>query len=410
MKNLYFNNAFSKQPLTEVVEKMSPFLHQEYENPLTESEGAEAARKALAEARKSVATLLEARPEEIYFVSSGTEANNWALKGAGYAYQRTRNHLVISEIEHFSVYQTAQFLQRQGFEVTFVPVSPEGFVDPAEISKSIRPTTFLVSVQAASDEVGVIQNIAAIASLKQRFDDVLFHTDAVQYCCYEEISMKRMQLDLVSVSSNALYGPAGAGALYIRSGTRMVPLLHGGMQEEGMRPGLQSIALIAGFGEAARIVQERKKEWKEQLGVLQQRCFESLDSRMVPVTGSRNCRLIDNIHVLADVDGEALLTLLQTEGIRASSGSTCDQYAQKESHVLKALGIGTALARGSLLFTLSKDHDTDSIQTLIGILWKDGGTPEKGEAFYFFVTADFRALPARNFGTSFAGILIGFLV
>jgi len=365
MKNLYFNNAFSKQPLPEVIERMIPFLGEQYENPLTESDQADRVRMEILQARESVAALLHARPEEIYFVSSGTEANNWALKGAAYAHQKTKNHLVVSAIEHFSVYQTAQFLERQGFEVTYVPVTREGFVDPDAVARAIRPSTVFVSVQGASDEIGVIQNLDGIASLKRKFQDVLFHSDAIQYLCYEELPLQRIPLDLVSISSNALYGPSGIAALYIRTGTRIFPLLHGGMQEEGLRPGFQSTALIAGFGHAARINQERKGVWKQRLASLQEKCFEVMDFWHVPVTGSRSCRLVDNIHVLADVDGEALLTLLLGEGIQASSGSTCYQYAQKESHVLKAMGMNPEQVRGSLLFTLSKDHDQESNQALL---------------------------------------------
>lgn len=370
MNNLYFNNAFSKKPLPEVVERMIPFLGEQFENPLTESEQAERVRKEVEQARELVATLLQARAEEIYFVSSGTEANNWALKGTAYAHQKSKNHLVISAIEHFSVYQTAQFLQRQGFEVTYVPVTREGFADPDAVAEAISPATVLVSIQAASDEIGVIQNVDAVASLKTEFPDILFHSDAIQYLCYEELPLRRIPLDLVSISSNALYGPSGVAALYVRSGTRIIPLFHGGMQEEGLRPGLQSTALIAGFGEAARINQERKGAWKQQLAGLQEKCFETMDLLNVPVTGSRSCRLVDNIHVLADVDGEALLTLLLSEGIQASSGSTCYQYAQKESHVLKALGMSPEQVKGSLLFTLSKDQSLENIQALLDCFGK----------------------------------------
>jgi len=362
--NLYFNNAFSKQPLEEVVERMLPFLRDEFENPLTESDAAERVRQELESARSFVASLLRASPGEIYFVSSGTEANNWALKGAAYL-NKKKKHIVISGIEHFSIYQTAQFLQRQDVEVTFVPPSPEGFIDPERVKQAILPSTLLVSIQAASDEVGVIQDIDRIASLKSQFDDVLFHTDAIQYLCYEDLPVDRIPMDLVSLSSNALYGPAGVAALYVRAGSRIVPMLHGGMQEGGMRPGLQSSALIAGFGEAARLNAEKKSEWKQRLAALQERCFQMLDSWNIPVTGSRTCRLVDNVHVISDVDGEALLTLLATEWISTSSGSTCYQYSQKESHVLKALGMDPARARGSLLFTLSKDHDRECIDALL---------------------------------------------
>ena len=365
MKNLYFNNAFSKQPLPEVIERMLPFLRDHFENSLTESDQAERIRQEVQEARESVALLLQAHPKEIYFVSSGTEANNWALKGAAYAHQKSKDHLIISSIEHFSVYQTAQFLERQGFEVTYLPVTREGFVDPDQIAAAIRRSTGLVSIQGASDEIGVIQNLDAIAALKQQFDDVLFHSDAIQYLCYEDLPLQRIPLDLVSISSNALYGPAGIAALYIRSNTRIFPLFHGGMQEEGLRPGLQSTALIAGFGQAARMNREQKGTWKQQLARLQEKCFEAMDFWDVPVTGSRSCRVVDNIHTLTDVDGEALLTLLLSEGIQASSGSTCFQYAQKESHVLKALGMNPEQVKGSLLFTLSKDHNQESTEALL---------------------------------------------
>jgi cysteine desulfurase len=344
---------------------MDPFLREKFENPLTESDQADHVRQEIQQARESVAVLLQAQPEEIYFVSSGTEANNWALKGIAYAHQKTKKHLIISSIEHFSVYQTAQFLARQGFEVTYVPVTREGFVDPDEVAAAIRPSTVLVSIQAASDEIGVIQNLDAIASLKHEYDTVLFHSDAIQFLCYEELPLQRIPLDLVSISSNALYGPSGIAALYIRNGTRILPLFHGGMQEDGLRPGLQSTALIAGFGEAARINQKRKGKWKQRLAELQEKCFEAMDSFHIPVTGSRNCRVVDNLHVLADVDGEAFLTLLLSEGIQASSGSTCYQYAQKESHVLKALGMTPEQVKGSLLFTLGKEHDKESNKTLL---------------------------------------------
>ena len=370
MINLYFNNAFSKQPVLEAIETMLPYFREEYENPLTESEGGERAARVLEQSRQSVASLIHAQPEDIYFVSSGTEANNWALKGAAFAHQKKKNHIVISQIEHFSVFQTAQYLERQGFEVTAIPVSPEGFVDEHEIANSVRPSTMIVSIQAASDEIGVIQNIAAIASLKKRFDSVLFHTDAIQYLCYEELSVAQVPFDLVSISSNALYGPPGIAALFVRSGTRIVPLIHGGMQEGGKRPGLQSIALAAGFGEAAKVCRQSKKAWKHHIAQLQEQCFQQFDGWNLKVTGSRACRLVDNLHVIADVDGEALLTLLSMEGISASSGSTCYQFAQKESHVLSALNISREEAQGSILFTLSKDHDREGIGLFLERLGK----------------------------------------
>ena len=362
MSSLYFNNAFAKKPLAEALEAMRPFWGEQFENPLTESDGAQAARDVLQESRRRVASLLFAEPPEIYFTSSGTEANNWALKGA--CWSRKRNHLVISAIEHFSVYQTAEYLRRQGCGLTIVPVNQAGVLDVGRLAEAIRPSTALVSVQAASDEIGVIQNFPAIAALKHQFPDVLFHTDAIQFLCYENLDLRTIPFDLVSLSSNAIYGPPGIAALYIRKNTRLAPLLHGGMQEEGLRPGLQSIALTAGFGRAAEINLQRKERWKANLLPLQQKLFEKFTGLGVEIAGSQLSRLADNVQGIFDVDGEALLTLLLEKGIRASSGSTCYQYAQKQSHVLEALGISRDKARGAVLFTLGIEQTADDIQLL----------------------------------------------
>ncbi len=221
-----------------------------------------------------------------------------------------------------------------------------------------------MSVQAASDEIGVVQNFPAIAALKKQFPDVLFHTDAIQFVCYENLDLRTTPFDLVSLSSNAIYGPPGIAALYIRTNTRLAPLLHGGMQEEGLRPGLQSIALAVGFGKAAEINLQLKEVWKANLLRLQQSLFDKMTVLGVDVTGSQASRLADNVHLVFDVDGEALLTLLLEKGIRASSGSTCYQYAQKESHVLKALGISPDKARGAVLFTLGAEQLAEDIQIL----------------------------------------------
>lgn len=366
--SLYFNNAFSKRPLQDVIQSMLPFLNDEYENPLTESEGAERARAALDLARTEIANLIQAKSSEIFFVSSGTEANNWALKGLAQAWAGKKDHIVISAVEHFSVYQTAQFLKRHGCKVTIVPVDNEGIVNADDVANAILPSTFAVSIQSASDEVGVIQNIQALSNLKQRFPGVIFHTDAIQFLCYEDFNVQLMPFDLVSISSNAIYGPSGVAALFVRDGTRIIPLIHGGMQEGGMRPGSQSIANIVGFGKAAGINKTSKQKWKQQLSGLQNQFFRCFDELEVPISGSRKSRLCDNVHVSVDVDGEALLSLLLAEGVRASTGSTCYEYAQKESHVLKAMGIDADAARGAILFTAGIDVSAKDVDQVCGIL------------------------------------------
>jgi cysteine desulfurase len=365
---LYFNNSFGKQPLPEVARAMLPFLRDHYHNPLTDTEDAEAVRSAEEKARKHAAALLNARADELFFVSSGTEANNWALKGIASTGAGGKKHLVISAIEHFSTYQTAEYLSRNGFELCIVPVDRAGRIDPEDVARSIRPETFLVSVLAGSDEIGVTQDLPALSVLKHRFPEVIFHTDAVQYLCYETLDVQALPFDLVSLSSNALFGPAGIAALYIRNGTRIVPLLHGGMQEGGRRPGLQSAALIAGFGAAAEANLREKGRWKRDVQKLQSRLVAALAELQAPVTGSTDHRLVDNVHAVVDVDGEALLTLLLSEGICAGTGSTCYRYARKESHVLRAIGMDRQAARGAVLFTLGIDHTEEDIHVLAGNL------------------------------------------
>jgi cysteine desulfurase len=366
--SLYFNNAFSKRPLDEVVHTMSPFMAHQFENPLTESEGSERVRDALQIARAQVAGLINAMPEEIYFVSSGTEANNWALKGLAHAWSGKKDHIIISAVEHFSIYQTAQFLNRHGIKTSIVPVDRDGRVDPESIAKEIQAQTFLVSMQCASDEIGVIQEHQEVAKLKSQFPDVIFHTDAIQFLCYEELDVKRQAFDLVSISSNALYGPPGVAALFIKEGTRIVPLIHGGMQEDGLRAGLQPIANIVGFGKAAAIAKYSHASWKVQLSGIQKSMFQKIKELEIPITGSVKYRTVDNIHFLADVDGEALLSLLLEDGISASTGSTCYQFAQKESHVLKALGITNDQARGAILFTTGIDVTESDVNLAIASL------------------------------------------
>jgi cysteine desulfurase len=369
--SLYFNNAFSKRPLPEVLQAMHPFIFEQFENPLTESEGGDAVRQAIEDSRQNIANLVSANPNEIYFVSSGTEANNWALKGLAYAWAGKKDHLVISAVEHFSIYQTSQFLNRHGTKISIIPVNGQGRVDPEMVAKAIQPSTFAVSIQCASDEIGVIQDHYAISKLKADFPDVVFHTDAIQLVCYEELNLQKEAFDLVSISSNAIYGPTGAAALYIREGTRIVPLIHGGMQEDGLRAGLQSVASITGFGKAAEINKNLKSHWKHRLSEMQTLMFEKLESEYISVTGSRNDRTVDNIHVIADVDGEALLSLLLEDGISASTGSTCYQYAQKESHVLKAIGINSDRARGAILFTTGIDIHPKHMNTAAESLAKN---------------------------------------
>jgi len=358
-----------------VVEEMLPYLSESYGNPSSLHSAGDPARDALALARQRVAALIGAAPAEIVFTSGATESNNMALKGAARRLADKGKHIISTVVEHRSVVTPLKALERDGYEVTNLPVDSEGFVDPTAVADAIRPDTILVSVMTAIGEVGTIQPAAEIASIA-RDRGVLFHTDAVAAEAWIPIDVTTLPFDLVTLSSNDIYGPKGVGALYIRKGTRIEALIHGGGQERGLRSGTENTPGAVGFGKAAELMSAEMESDVARVRPLRDRLIDGMLT--IPDTtlnGPRDRRLPNNANVrFAYIEGESLLLSLDMEGIRASSGSACSTKTLEPSYVQIAMGIKHEEAHGSLQFTLGRwttEKDVDrALDVLPGIVEK----------------------------------------
>ena len=370
MKKAYLDNAATTPILPEVLEAMLPYLREAYGNPQSLHEWGDEAREAIEEARRQVAALIGARSEEIIFTGSGSEANNFAIKGLAQAQQPKGKHVVISAIEHFSVLHSAKTLEKWGFEVTVVPVDGYGLVDPEVVARSLREDTILVSVMHANGEVGTIEPIANIAEVVKR-TGALFHTDAVATAGTIPIDVGELGVDALSLAANQLYGPKGVGALWLKKGTRIIPFFDGGVQEGGRRAGTENVPGIVGMGKAAELTQEHIPSRMEQIYALRDRLIKGLSSQIehTILTGHPTQRLPGNASFCIEfIEGEAMLMLLSSKGVAASSGSACTSRALKASHVLTAMGIPPERAQGSLLFTLGLNNSDEDVDYVLEVL------------------------------------------
>ena len=370
MKRTYLDNASTTAVLPQVLEEMLPFLRDSFGNPQSLHDWGDEAREAVDEARSRVATLVGGQPEEIIFTSSGTEANNLAVKGLALARQDKGKHVVTSAIEHFSVLHSAKTLEKWGFEVSQVPVDKHGFVDPEAVAKSIREDTILVSIMHANGEVGTIQPIADIAKVVKKTGAV-FHTDAVATTGTIPVAVREIGADALSLAGNQFYGPKGVGALWVKMGVRIMPLLDGGVQEGGRRAGTENVPAIVGMGRAAELAQGERESRMGQTAALRDRLIEGLVSRIdhAILTGHPARRLPGHASFCIEfIEGEAMLMLLSHQGIAASSGSACTSRALKASHVLIEMGIPHEIAQGSLLFTIGKDNTIEDIDYVLEAL------------------------------------------
>ncbi len=361
-----------------VVEEMLPFLTRSYGNPSSLHAAGDPAREAIELARNRLAALFSCDPTEIVFTGGGTEANNLALKGAAMKLRRKGKHIVSSVIEHRSVVTPLKFLQREGFEVTTLPVDSEGFVDPAAVEDAIRDDTIVVSVMMANGEVGTIELVGEIAAIA-RNHGVLFHTDAVAAQSWIPIDLSTLPFDMMTISSNDMYGPKGGGALFVRKGTRIEPQMHGGGQERGLRSGTENVPGIVGFGRAAEILKAEMPAEVERVKALRDRLIDELlkidDSTL---NGPRDRRLPNNANIrFAFIEGEALLLSLDMEGVMLSSGSACSAKTLEPSYVQLAMGVKHEEAHGSLQFTLGRwttgedvDHAIEVLPGIVGRLRK----------------------------------------
>jgi cysteine desulfurase len=363
MKKVYMDNAAAMPLLPEAKEAMLPFLGEDFGNPSSLHEWGDKARDAIEEARASVAALIGANPEEIYFTSCGTESNNFAIKGMAMAQQAKGKHIIVSAIEHFSVLNSTATLGKMGFEVTQVPVDKHGAVNPEDVKKAIRKDTVLVSIMHANGEIGTIEPIKEIAKVTQEMK-IPFHTDAVATAGTMPVNVNELGVDALSMAANSFYGPKGSAALWVRKGVRIMPLLDGGIQEGGRRGGTENVAGIVGMGKAAEIAAAQMRERIKHLLPLRDRLINELPGRMghVIVTGHPQNRLPGHASFCVEfIEGEAMLMLLSSKGIAVSSGSACTSKALKASHVLLALGLDHAIAQGSALFTLGMDITNEDI-------------------------------------------------
>ena len=370
MRKVYLDNAATTPILPEVLEAMLPYLKDAYGNPQSLHHWGDDAREAIEGARTSVADLIGAKPEEIIFTSSGTESNNFAIKGLAMAQQSKGKHIVVSAIEHFSVLHSARTLEKWGFEVTQVPVDKDGLVDPGEVAQSLRDDTVLVSIMHANGEVGTIEPIKEIAALVKEAG-AIFHTDAVATAGTIPVDVMELGVHALSLAGNQFYGPKGTGALWIRKGVRLIPFLDGGVQEGGRRAGTENVPGIVGMGKAAESAKAEMKSGVDHLAGLRHRLIEGLLSRVdhLVLTGHPSQRLPGNASFCVEfIEGEAMLLLLSHQGIAASSGSACTSKALKASHVLTAMGIPAELAQGSLLFSFGRGNTAEDVDHVLEVL------------------------------------------
>ena len=362
-QRIYLDHAATTAVAPEVFQAMQPYLAAAFGNPSGVYAEAREARAALEKARVQVAGLIGADPPEVYFTSGGSESDNWAIKGAAFAGRTRGNHLITTAIEHHAVLSTCRWMEKQGFRVTYVPPDAEGRIDPDAVAAAIRKETILISVMAANNEVGTVEPVSQIGAIA-RERGILFHTDAVQAAGILPVDVREMGADLLSLSGHKFHGPKGIGALYIRRGTRIDPLIHGGAQERNLRAGTENLAGIAGLGAAAERAGRNRSENALRMARLRDRLIQGI---LEEIPGSRlngpeKDRLPGNCHVSFEgVDGAALVMRLDLAGIAASVGSACVSGAAEVSHVLLAMGRSEEEARSSLRLTLGEETTAEEI-------------------------------------------------
>ncbi len=369
MRQAYLDHLAATPLDPRVLEAMLPFLKETFGNPQSLHSFGQAALAAVDEARESVAGLLNASPEEVHFTASGSEANNFALKGLALANRERGIHIVLSAVEHQSVLHSAKSLEKQGFRTSLVRVDGTGRVDPADVAKAVAKDTCLVSVMTANGEVGTLEPVAEIARIC-REKNVLFHTDAVAAAGSIPLDVKALGVDALSLAGDQFYGPKGSAALFVRKGARILPLIDGGIQENGRRAGTENVAAIVGLGRAAALAKSEMAERSARLSRVRDHLIDGLLAKVehVVLTGHRTERLPHQASFCVRfIEGEGMLLNLDMKGVAVSSGSACTSKALKASHVLLAMGLDHALAQGSLLFGLIDSTTREDIDYFLEV-------------------------------------------
>lgn len=367
---IYFDHAATTPTKKEVLDEMLPYFTQSYGNPSSIYSFASANKEAIDTAREQVAKAIGARDQEIFFTSGGTEADNWAIKGIAENYKNKGNHIITTQIEHHAVLHSCEYLEKNGFEVTYLPVDHEGMVDLEALKKAIKDTTILISVMFANNEIGTVQPIQAIGEIA-RANGVLFHTDAVQAVGHLPIDVEAMKIDLLSLSGHKLYGPKGVGALYIRKGIKLKAFIHGGGQEKSRRAGTENVPGIVGLGKAIELATQQMPQESARELALRDYTIELIAKRIpyCRLNGHRTERLPNNVNYSFQfIEGESLLIMLDMKGIYASSGSACTSGSLDPSHVLLAIGLPHEIAHGSLRITLGESSTKEEVDYFVDML------------------------------------------
>jgi len=367
---IYLDNAASTPVHEQVLHEMIPFLQDQFGNPSSIHRYGRFAQRAIQNARKQIAHLINSEPNEILLTSGGTESNNTALFGLAHAAKG--NHIVTSSIEHEAILEPCKKLEKEGFEITYIPVDDSGLVNSKDIEKSITPETCLVSIMFANNEVGTIQPIQEISKICHD-KQIVFHTDAVQAVGKVKLDVKELGIDMLSISSHKINGPKGVGALYIKKGIKIIPFIFGGGQENGMRSGTENVASIVGFGKACQLAQDNMKQNILHLQNIRNNLIAKVmkEIPLVTLNGHSDQRIANNAHfTFLGVNGEDLIIKLDENGIAASTGSACSVRVQKESHVLKAMGFSHDQIAGSLRLTVGISNTDSEIEKTVEILKK----------------------------------------
>jgi len=370
MRRIYLDHAATTPTRPEVVKAMLPYFTDAFGNPSSIYSYGREARGAVEEARTKVAELIGARSEEIIFTSGGTEADNFALKGVAYANERKGNHIITTSIEHHAVMEVCKFLERRGFRITRLPVDKYGLVAPDDVKGAITGKTILISVMHANNQVGTIEPVEEIGKIA-REAGVYFHTDAVQTVGHIPVNVDKLKVDLLAISAHKFYGPKGVGALYVRKGTKLVSLMHGGEQEKRRRAGTEGVPAIVGLGKAVELAGREMGKEAERLAYLRDKLIKGLGEKIdhIRLNGHPTRRLPNNVNVSVDfVEGESMLLNLDLEGICASTGSACSSASLEPSHVLLALGLPAEQGHGSLRFTLGRENTEADVERVLEVL------------------------------------------
>lgn len=366
-KMIYLDHAATTKTRPEVVTAMLPYFTEFYGNASTIYRLGAESKKALSQARETIAQTLHANPEEIYFTAGGSESDNWAIKETAEAYAQKGKHIITTQIEHHAVLHTCAYLEKQGFEVTYLPVDENGIISLSQLEQAIRPDTILITVMAANNEIGTLQPIREIGQIAKEHG-VLFHTDAVQAYAHMPIHVSDCGIDMLSASGHKFGGPKGIGFLYIRKGLKLKSLIHGGMQERGRRAGTENIPGIVGMAKAAQLAFAELADTAEKEVTLRDYCIKRIEEEIpyCRLNGDREKRLTNNINFsFRFIEGESMLIMLDGKGICASSGSACTSGSLDPSHVLLAIGLPHEIAHGSLRLTLSAENTKEEIDYVV---------------------------------------------